>query len=199
MGHRSDPGPAASSSRPPIRLVLLSLHARARVPAATSKCVWPAVWRDQIGYGGHERAGGGGAVLGGARGVPSGGAGQLPQRLQRRLQRLARRLPALLRQRMHGRSRSVHRQPTRMFYLYTYTYTYIYIYNEFILMNVIRDFNLEHDSGRTSKGPSICTCTCTCATGWRRVRAQGAQAIISGPWGRRCTHKLIHHNTYVSS
>jgi hypothetical protein len=157
MGHRSDPGPAASSSRPPIRLVLLSLHARARVPAATSKCVWPAVWRDQIGDGGHERAGGGGAVLGGARGVPSGGAGQLPQRLQRRLHRLARRLPALL----------------------------------------------EHDSGRTSKGPSICTCTCTCtctcATGWRRVRAQGAQAIISGPWGRRCTHKLIHHHTYVSS
>jgi len=62
-----------------------------------------------LGDGGHERAGGGGAVpvLGGARGVPSGGGGQLPQRLQRRLYRLARRLPALLRQRMHGRSRSV--------------------------------------------------------------------------------------------
>jgi len=64
------------------------------------------VW--STGDGGHERAGGGGAVLGGgARGVPSGGGGQLPQRLQRRLYRLARRLPALLRQRMHGRSRSV--------------------------------------------------------------------------------------------
>jgi len=53
-------------------------------------------------------------------------------------------------------------------------------------MNVIRDFNLEHDSGRTSKEPGgIYICTCTCATGWRLVRAQGAQAISC--------HKLIHH------